>query len=103
MSFARNSSIDTIIYEDAPGTLYTITTTLTSGMSLYDNTGTEYEDYKVGEILTATSFNLLQTQPFTLDYGLVNAVSTNTRSAGAVIDSNITFSFDAGTIIENNN
>ncbi len=59
MSFARNSSIDTVIYEGAPGTLYTASTTLEVGMTLYNNEGIAYEEYKVGTILSETSFNLL--------------------------------------------
>ena len=58
MSFARNSSIDTIIYEGNPPILYTASTTLETGMELYDNTGTD-TGYKVGEVLTADSFNLM--------------------------------------------
>ena len=55
----------------------------------YDELGTQHGVY----------LKDINAPSFTLDYGLVNAISTNTRSAGAVTDSNITFSFDAGTII----
>lgn len=78
MSFARNSSIDTIIYEGAPGTLYTASTTLTSGMELYNNNGIEYEDYKVGQVLTATSFDLLTIQKLNVeDYNYTSDASYN--------------------------
>lgn len=40
MHFLRNTSKDITIY-DAPATLYTDSTTLTAGMTLYDNTGTD--------------------------------------------------------------
>lgn len=59
MSFARNSSIDVTIYEANPPVLYTVSTTLETGMDLYNNEGTKYEEYKVGAVLSETSFNLL--------------------------------------------
>lgn len=78
MSFARNSSIDTTIYEGAPGTLYTASTTLETGMSLYNNNGIEYEEYKVGEVLTTTSFNLLQIQRLNVeDYNYTSDANYN--------------------------
>ncbi|MBR2248067.1 MAG: hypothetical protein IJ880_13785 [Bacilli bacterium] len=67
MSFARNSSIDTTIYEGNPPILYTASTTLETGMDLYNNEGIAYEEYKVGEVLTANSFNLLVRRVLNVD------------------------------------
>lgn len=78
MSFARNSSIDTIIYEGNPPILYTASTTLETGMDLYNNKGIVYEEYKVGEVLTATSFNLLQVQRLNVeDYNYTSDANYN--------------------------
>lgn len=78
MSFARNSSIDTIIYEGAPGTLYTASTTLEVGMTLYNNEGIAYEEYKVGEVLTPNSFNLLSIYRLNVeDYNYTSDASYN--------------------------
>lgn len=54
----RNSSLDVIIY-DIPPTLYIDSATLTTGMTLYDNTGTD-TGYKVGEI-SGNSFDIQST------------------------------------------
>lgn len=60
----RDASKDTIIY-DTPTTLYTDSTTLTTGMTLYDNTGTD-TGYKVGTI-SGDSFDI-QTETVTTYY-----------------------------------
>lgn len=65
VDYSRDTSKDTIIY-DIPATLYTDSTTLTTGMTLYDNTGTD-TGYKVGEILTEDSFNLLVRRVLNVD------------------------------------
>lgn len=64
-SYDRDSDKDVIEY-DKPVTLYTDSTTLITGMTLYDNTGTD-TGYKVGEVLTANSFNLLVRRVLNVD------------------------------------
>lgn len=58
MHFLRNTVKDVTIY-DTPATLYADSTTLTTGMTLYDNTGTD-TGYKVGEI-SGNSFDIQST------------------------------------------
>lgn len=53
--FTRNTSKDVTIY-DTPATLYTDSATLTTGMTLYDNTGTD-TGLKVGTI-SGNSFDI---------------------------------------------
>lgn len=65
VDYSRDTSKDTIVY-DKPATLYTDSTTLTTGMTLYDNTGTD-TGYRVGEVLTANSFNLLVRRVLNVD------------------------------------
>lgn len=55
-TFTRNSSKDTVIY-NRPVTLYTDSTTLVTGMTLYNNTGTD-TGYKVGTIYQGNSFDI---------------------------------------------
>ena len=77
MSFERNTAIDTIIY-DTPATLYTDSTTLTSGMTLYDDTGTD-TGYKVGTI-SGDSFDI-QTNVsvnFVMGTGIVMGIASYT-------------------------
>lgn len=56
VTYNRDTSKDTIIY-DTPPTLYTESTTLASGMTLYDNTGTDTGE-TVGTINQDGSFVL---------------------------------------------
>jgi len=55
MHFLRNTTKDVTLY-DTPATLYTDSTTLTTGMTLYDNTGTD-TGLKVGTI-SGDSFDI---------------------------------------------
>ena len=58
MPFARDSSKDI----NGKSTYFTDTTLLSSGLVLYDNTGTDTTE-RVGEVLTSTSFNLYVEPP----------------------------------------
>lgn len=59
VALTNNGYISKSIQSVLPTILYTNTTNLIVGMTLYDNTGTD-TGYKVGKVLTADSFDLLK-------------------------------------------
>lgn len=63
--------------EATPAILYTNTTDLATGLNLYDNTGTD-TGYKVGEVLTADSFDLLKNYQLNVeDYNYTSDSNNN--------------------------
>lgn len=77
-----------------PTTLYTDTTTLTTGMTLYDNTGTD-TGLKVGTV-SGDSFDIKRTITITL---VVQSMSTSGAGSGTV--NSVLFTSDGGTITPN--
>ena len=77
-----------------PTTLYTDTTTLTTGMTLYDNTGTD-TGLKVGAI-SGDSFDIKSTITITL---VVQSMPTGGAGSGTV--NSVSFTSDGDTITPN--
>ncbi len=82
ITFTRNASRDVTLY-DTPQTLYTDSTTLTTGLVLYNNTGID-TGYKVGTV-SGNSFDILATRKIiwqntdiTHDYGTSITINNET-------------------------
>lgn len=86
----RDTSKDIV----SKSTVYTDTTTLTTGMTLYDNTGTD-TGLKVGTV-SGDSFDIKSTITITL---VVQSMSTSGAGSGTV--NSVLFTSDGGTITPN--
>lgn len=88
----RDTSKDII----GKSTVYTDTTTLTTGMTLYDNTGTD-TGLKVGTV-SGDSFEVESNVTITITL-VVQSMSTNGAGSGTV--NSVSFTSDGGTITPN--
>ena len=93
IQYDRNSSKDIILQS---ATLYTDSTTLTTGMTLYDNTGTD-TGYKVGEI-SGNSFDIQDKIIITL---IVQNMAGAMYGAGSGIVNSVSFTSDGSSITPN--
>lgn len=91
VNWYRDTSKDIV---PQPTTLYTDTTTLTTGMTLYDNTGTD-TGLKVGTV-SGDSFDIQSTITITL---VVQSMATSGAGSGTV--NSVSFTSDGGTITPN--
>lgn len=90
VNWYRDTSKDIV----SKSTVYTDTTTLTTGMTLYDNTGTD-TGLKVGTV-SGDSFDIKRTITITL---VVQSMSTSGAGSGTV--NSVLFTSDGGTITPN--
>lgn len=91
VNWYRDTSKDIV----SKSTVYTDTTTLTTGMTLYDNTGTD-TGLKVGTV-SGDSFDIKRTITITL---VVQSMSTPSGAGSGTVNS-VSFTSDGGTITPN--